>query len=270
MNKANSNNTVFLTVAAFHDYEKKTRVFRESAKKHNVPVVFCDLGVSWHGFFTHKVLNMKKRLEILKQSGTKYVFVLDCRDVVFIEDIQIIFDKFNSINNGKAIFNLDHNSKIWPSHSDWMLKEMQNAIKNEYAFLNAGMIASHIDTLLTIQAHIINIRDELNSGLPRRGVASRFHNEYGNLHLNDDQNLYQICMTYYPELFQIDIERNLFTILLHYPASVNEVSNDYSRYDSIGNAAIIHSPWLARHSLWLDWYRLNKWDRNNNTNTVNQ
>jgi hypothetical protein len=262
--RATRENTVFLTVAAFEDSESQTRVFRKTAEDNGVPVIYCDEGEKWRGFYFHKIEAMHPRLKRIRHQGYRYAFLLDCRDVVLIEPLDRILEKFNDLNAGKVIFNQDVPGKIWPSHHEQLALEIEKAMNTGYARLNAGAIAGGIDALLTIQQHTMTLRQELLESRPRNGFLQRIYPEIGTHHIHDDQHLYQLCLVCHPEWFQIDCKKQLFAILKSYPQNLNEYSDDPGRHDVIGSAAIVHSPWLAWGQEWQDRVFQNQWKRETN------
>jgi hypothetical protein len=258
---ATRDNTVFLSVAAYKNYESVTAALRKSAADYGVPIVLCDIGESWRGFYHHKIETMSERLKHMRDDGKQFAFVLDSRDVVFIEPLDSILEKFNAINDGRVIFNQDVQGKIWPSHHDRLAQVIQESMESPYVRLNAGVYAGAIDSILEIQHLAIKLRRELKEGCPRAGMSAILYQSIGSRFTNDDQHLYQICLTYLPELFRVDNDKKLFAVLWSYPKNTREYSDDPKRHDVINNAAIIHSPWLSRKSGWNDWAFQNRWQR---------
>jgi len=260
--QATSENTVFLTVAAYPNYEVRTATLRKSADDHGVSLVFCDTGEAWKGFYHHKIETMGEHLKRAREDGKHFAFILDSRDVVFIETIDTILAKWNALNDGRAMFNQDVPGKVWPSHKDYLARAIGEAMGAEHARLNAGMIAGNIDTILTIHHNTMELRRELKEGRPRPGMSEKLYQDIGTKHLCDDQHLYQICLTYYPELFRIDCSKELFAVLKKYPQNLRGYSDDPKRHDVINNAAIVHSPWLSKNQQkWNDWVFQNRWKR---------
>jgi len=258
---ATQENAVFLAVAAYSNFHEKTMTFRKSAEDHGVSIIFCDKGESWHGFYHHKIERMSEHLRQQQEEGKQFAFVLDSRDVVFIESLDSILAKFNIVNDGRVIFNNDTAGKVWPSHRDYLTLAVEEAMGSEYARLNAGAFAGDIETILKILEHSIALRHELKEGCPRPGLLERLYQDIGTRHLDDDQHLHQICLTYYPEWFRMDCNRELFALLSAYPKDIREYSDDPRRHDVINHAAIVHSPWLGRHQEWHDWACQNRWRR---------
>jgi hypothetical protein len=258
---ATRENTVFVTVAAYEDYNTKTAVLRKSATDHGISLVFCDTGEPWQGFYHHKIGNMGEHLRRFRDHGKQFAFILDCRDVAFIESLDSVLMKFNALDEGRVIFNQDAPGKVWPSHNDDLAHALEAAMGTENARLNAGMIAGTIETILTIQQHAINLRRELKEGCPREGIAMKLYLETGTKHSEDDQHLYQMAATYYPELFHIDYDKELFALLITYPKDRRDYSDDPQRRDVINNAAILHSPWQGHGTEWFERVFQNRWRR---------
>ena len=245
--RATKTNTAFITVDTYND-EHKTGVFRWSAEMFRIPVIYCDKNTPWKGSFHHKIELMYPRLLELKRSGIEFVFVLDCRDVVFINPIEVILEKLNSINTGKAIFNKDIPGVALHSRCHVLTEDMKNAMGSKYANLNAGAIASHIDTLLTIQEHAKRLRNEFLAGTKQYGNTNRKLCEH-------DQHIYQVCLVHYPHLFQIDYDKKLFALLFRFPDHLNGCSSDPHKMSVINEAGIIHAPLPARTEKWHGWVK---------------
>ena len=258
---ATSENTVFITVAAYEDHETKTAALCKSAEDYGVSLIICDVEEPWRGFYYHKIEKMSERLKSLRDAGQQFAFILDCRDVVFIDPLDVILAKFNAINDGRIIFNHDSPGGGWPSDRPYLAREMERVMNSEHARPNAGMIAGSIETISKAQHIVIELRRELKEGCPRLGILEQLYQDIGTSFSNDDQYLYQICLTYFPELFQIDYDKELFSVLLSYPKDIREYSDDPKRHDVINNAAIVHSPWLSRCQEWNDWAIQNRWQR---------
>jgi len=258
---ATGENTVFLTVAAYSDHELRTAVLRKSAEDYGVPLVIRDRGEPWLNFYHNKIKRLSEHLKQLHDKGKHFAFFLDCRDVVFIEPVDVILAKFNALYDGRVIFNKDAPGEVWPSHKDYLTRAVEEAMGNKYARINSGMYAGETEKILMIQHHAMTLRQELHEGCPRPGILTKLFQEIGTRHSNDDQHLYQICLTYYPELFHIDCDKELFAVLKSYPQDIREHSGDPNRHDVINNAAIIHSPWMAHGEKWNDWVMQNRWER---------
>jgi len=259
---ATRDNTVFFTVAAYEDHESRTAALRKSAADHGVPLVIFDTNEPWKSYYYNKIERVYKHLCKLRNAGKQFVFFLDCRDVVFVEPIDSILRKFNALNDGRVIFNQDVLGKIWPSHNELLGRAIEEAMGSPYSRLNSGVYAGSIENILTIQRLAIDLRRELKAGCPRPGILPALYQEIGTNFIEDDQHLYQICLTYLPKLFRIDSGKELFAVLMSYPNDIREHSENPERHDVMNNAAIVHSPWLARDQQeWNNWAFQNRWQR---------
>jgi len=209
---ATSDNTVFVTVAAYPDHESVTAALRKTAEDHGVPIVFYDVGEPWQGFYHHKIEKMHEHMKHFRDAGKQFAFFFDSRDVVFIDPLDTILAKLNAIYDGRVIFSHDMPGKIWPSHNDHLLMAIEHAMQSEHARIAAGTCAGEIETIMKILQAAIEIRRELKEGRPRPGVLSHLYREIGERHCDDDQHLCQICMAYYPELFRLDYDKELLVL----------------------------------------------------------
>jgi hypothetical protein len=265
--KATRENTVFLTVAAFEDSESKTRAFRKTAEARHVPVIYYDENEKWQGFFHHKIRKMMPRLQEFKERDYRYAFILDSRDIIFIDPVDTILEKFNALNDGKMIFNKDVSGTVWPTHHPLMAQEIEKAMGPDVR-LNAGAIAGEIDMILTVQQRVTALRQEFFDGRPRQGIMKKLYALFGKKYVHDDQHLYQICMIYHPELFRIDMRKELFALTRSYPKDVREISYDPDRNNVINTASIIHAPGTSRKDGGDEWVNraLQNWWRNDSAN----
>lgn len=260
-NRATAENTVFLSIAAYEDYETKTRALRKSAEENGVPLELCDAGEPWYGFYRNKIIHMRSHLRRFHERGKRFAFVLDARDVLFIEPVDVVLQKFNALNKGRAIFNKDVPGKVWPSHNEILRREVERKMNSEHARLNAGMLAGAITTLLEIYDLAVSLRTEFVEGNVIGDFARKLYGDIGTAHIDDDQHLFQIGVACRPELFQIDCHKELFAVLMAYPEDIHEHSRDPGRHDVINGAAMIHSPWLSREPQWERHAVRNFWKR---------
>ena len=266
---ATRENTVFLTVAAYDNHEPITAVFRKSAEDHGIPIVLCDVGEPWQGFYHHKIAVMGERLKRLREeAGKQFAFILDCRDVVFIEPLESVLAKFNALNDGRTIFNKDVPGRLFPQNLHYLAQAMEESMKSNHARLNAGMIAGSIEAILNTQQRVTELRQELIEGCPRPGIMERLYQDLGTKRVHDDQHLYQIGMVYYPDLFHLDYKKELFALLTTFPKDVHNHSNNPRRHDVINHAAIVHAPILPRRGWracceqqWSDWALQHRWQQ---------
>ena len=256
-------NTAFVTVAAYPDWEQQTEVIRSTAQEQGVPLIVYGKGEPWRGFYHHKIETMRETLKQLQNEGKKYVFILDGRDTAFIDSVDTILAKFNSLYSGKAIFNKDIYCALHPSHCDYLRQAVVDAMGYDWARLNAGFVAGEIDVLLEIQQHCIEIRQELVEGCPRAGILQRLYSDYGAAWIDDDQHLYSICLTYFPDLFCIDHRKDLVAGLWDYQniQDYRLQSDDPHRNDVTNSAAILHGgsgllytleSWNAHKQWWVE------------------
>lgn len=252
---ANEDNTIILTVDTFGAKSSYSKMFRETAEKNGIPVIFLDEGKPWKGFYQHKIERMIPRLEQFRGEGKRFGFILDSRDVVFIDPFRFMLAKFNAINEGKMIFNTDGLGALYPCGQEWIKSEYRKAVGHFQGFLNAGVLAGSIDVLLEIMSRCTELRADLMEKRPREGIMQRLYDTHGSWSHNDDQYLYQLCHMYYPELFAPDIEKRLCVHLKDMP--VRDWRNYYDFRDgrSLGSSSILHFPDKAGHAYWEEWVR---------------
>ena len=186
---ATRENTVFITVAAYKDHESETAALRKSAADYGVPLVINDTDEPWRSFYYNKIEQVHGHLSRLREAGKEFAFFLDSRDVVFVEPLDSILQKFNDLYDGRVIFNQDVLGKIWPSHNENLRLAVEEAMGSQYARLNSGVYAGRIEDMLTIQQLAIDLRRELATGTPRDGMLQTLYQDIGTSFLDDDQHL---------------------------------------------------------------------------------
>jgi hypothetical protein len=236
---ATKENTVFLTVDTYAD--GTTAEFRRTAKMFQVPII--NVTRKWETLYDTKIVAVLACLHMLKQRGTEYVFLLDSRDLFFINPVETILEKFNRIHIGRAIFNKDIPGPVCHTKDPVLTADIRAATQSAFTNLNAGAIAGSIDTLITIQERVKELRAELMAG---NGKYPQ-----NNSHVyNDDQFLYQVCLAEHPEWFQIDTGKQLFALLCDLPDNPHAASDNPHKMDVINSAGIIHCPGPSRKPGW--------------------
>ena len=247
-------NTVIYTVDTYGPNHVFSSNFRRTAEYFKIPVIFRDEGEKWQGFYHHKIEMMMPCLREALLAGKKYTMILDSRDVIFVDPLDFILAKFNSVNRDKVIFNSDGLGAIWPHQKNWLLEAFQNVTGHFQAVPNAGVILAKIEVLLEAMEFCSVLRKEILSEKPRSGYLKRLFFESGSRYSEDDQMLYQIANLYRPELFQADIEKRIAVHLKRTPGNDWRNGHDFRDGGSVGRASILHAPDLARsHLRWTHW-----------------
>jgi len=274
--KATVENTVFITVAAWEAWEKKTEIFRKSAENYGIPVIIRDTNKQWRGFWYHKIDVMQEYLRALTLQGKEFVFIVDSRDVAFIEPFDTILDKFNRINTGRVIFNQD--IELCPKgirEKSYYTAALENATGNKCSWLNAGCLVGSISSILNLMAVATSIRQEWIDDQPQSDISQQIYQDFGQRWADNDQVLYQVSQMYRPELIQLDSNKDLFAIIRYFPDELHErcINPDNSRYDKVINdASIVHAPVPTNppdklnHNpenivKWKEWTWQKKWKR---------
>jgi len=192
-------------------------------------------------------------LEQFRNEGKKFAFILDSRDVAFLDPVRLMLAKFNAINEGKIVYNTDGLGSIYPCGFEWFKEACRRAMGHFQAILNAGVLAGRIDAFLEVMPICRDIRTALIDGKPWPGIMERLYQAHGSWSKNDDQYLYHICQVYHPEYFTPDIEKHLCVHLKGFPTE--EWPNDREFRDGCcaGFSSILHFPDYAGNSFWKEW-----------------
>jgi hypothetical protein len=192
-------------------------------------------------------------LQQYRNNEKQFAFIIDSRDVVFVDPLPLLLAKFNAINKGKIIYNTDGLGAMYPCGQEWFRDEYNRITNHFQAILNAGILAGSIDTFLKVMPICQTIRNALLEGKPWSGVMEHHFCDHGNWSYNDDQYLYQLCQMYYPEYFAPDIEKLLCVHLKDYPATNWRTYSDFRSGNCAGFASIFHIPDRAGHEFWKEW-----------------
>ena len=251
---ATPENTVFLSSGAFGaNFDDATALFRHSAERFRIPVTFVASGELFVHFYENKILRMKEELLRQRELGKRFAFVMDARDIIFLDDIGTILSKFNAMHDGRVVFNADHLGALWPVERTWFLRELQVATGKCYANLNSGCYAGKIDTILLIMERIEDIRRSLFSRAPEEPILKRIHREGGLRMINDDQFLYWLCYSLHPDLFAIDDRKQWASFLRDIDREAHDFSDDPRIDNAICKASIIHGSKPASKPGWEEW-----------------
>jgi len=195
------------------------------------------------------------RQELLRQKGLgkKYAFIMDCRDVFFIHQVETILAKFNSMYVKEPIFNIDPPGESWPIERPWFWWEVQKLKQHHASSLNSGFIAGEIDRILVIMEHAMQIRREFAEGMPRHEIHRRIFEEHGANLIDNDQFCYQMVLAEHPEWFALDRDKKLCVYLREYPVKAVSFADDPRRIDVTCKASIIHGSMPAWNPRWQPW-----------------
>ncbi|MCL2744621.1 MAG: hypothetical protein FWE67_12285 [Planctomycetaceae bacterium] len=248
-----TDNTVFISIAAWRDADVQTEIFRRSALKQNIPVVWLDYGKEWQGFYQHKIISVQQELCILRERGFRYVVFTDSRDVVFTGSAAEITARMPQLEQGGVLFAADKPGTTFPLRNPWFRKTV--AARWGSAVLNSGTYAGSIDAVLTLFDECTRLREKMKvlTGNPA-SLTERALLE-GKKHVYDDQFYFQILQMQGHPCIQIDTDKRLFAMFdWEFPNVKNRDALPPEDERSIGTALVLHSPWLAgQNPLWTQW-----------------
>jgi len=251
-------NTVFTSVGAYPNPEIRCRNFIKSAEKFGVPIHWISWGEQWQGFYHHKLVLFREQCKQWRENGIKYVFVLDSKDVVFADPVDIILRKAAEIYEpGTLLFNAEFALHIHP-YKDEHFKAM---VKKEGCDLNSGMIFGEVNAFIKVIDLTLEIFDGIRNGTPKDGIAKLVHDDPATQRMReDDQLAYQIASIYYPQFFRVDTDRYLLSWVGILDRPVAEMRTGTAGYKGIGQASLIHSSSTIQYgspAMWDNWVAQN-------------
>jgi hypothetical protein len=201
-------NTVFASVGAYPNPEERCRNLIQSAEKFGVPLTWISWGEKWQGFSHHKLRLLRDKCKEWKENGIRYIFMLDSKDVVFVDPVNVVLQKAAEIYEPRTLlFNAEWDHHIYPYKDEHFI----TTLKQEGCHLNSGMIFGEVDIFMTVIGHALSIMEGIKTGTPRAGIAEYVHNDTSIRHkLDSDQFHYQIASIYKPQYFRLDTARHLF------------------------------------------------------------
>jgi hypothetical protein len=257
--KPNPHNTLFVSVAAWSDAKIQTEIFCRSAEKQGINVQFIDYGAEWQGFYQHKITNLRTALLNWKSDCFRYAIFTDARDVVFAGSAVEITERLIQLDQGGVLFAADKPRTVFPFQEPWFQKAMTERCNGRV--LNAGTYAGNIETILTLFDECDHLRETAHqlTGIPTTPIERALFK--GKKHYFDDDQFYLqlLQLQGYPGI-HIDTKKQLFAVFDHEFPPVQERNKLPSEDErAIGNALILHSPWLSKlksddgESLWKQW-----------------
>jgi hypothetical protein len=250
---ATPENSVFLSVDTHGAQSSYSAIMRNTATKNGISIVFLDEGESWKGFYHHKIEKMERTLQKYQEEGKQFAFIVDARDIAFVDPLLFMLAKFNALQEGKIVYNTDGLGYSYPCGQLWYKKSYRQITGHFLTFLNAGVLAGPIPVFLKAMTICRKIRTALIEGKPWAGIMEHHYRDHRDWSHDDDQYLYQLCQMYHPEFFTPDIEKRFCVHLKGYPKK--NWRNDFEFRDPCctGSASILHIPDLAGTEFWKEW-----------------
>lgn len=268
---ATTENTVFLTAAAYEDVDLSMQSFLLSAKQHGVPITPYDTGRQWISYYEHKIHGFLRELYAAKLTGKKYAFSLDSRDIVFIHPVEILLGKFSALYSGKIIVASDVHGVTHPFFRIWLLPELQKRMESPHVEINTGVIAGEIDKLIEVYESIEERRSEYLNDRPYNEIVARLFKDEKSRQRNttqftidnDDQALHIITALTNPEWYEVDGRKILSAFIRDYRMTPSCL-DDPRDIDSVCTASIVHGSVLANTRSWKGWTEAQCWSLDSN------
>ena len=263
MSRATLENTIFYSVAEYDNPDEITKPLRKTANHFEIPLVFPIYGGETNRrHIDVKTSKMIPFWEQWLQEGREHCFFVDARDTVFVDTPENILQTYNAMAPVGVLFNADKIGIAYP----FMNEEVVSKIQQNYGitgFVNSGMFAGRINTVLELFRQSIEIAYSLARGDYSHPALSHFdstskdamrkHKEWICL---SDQFPIQMLQCIGSELVQVDKNKKLLALFDGCYPSVQQREREQSSGDCqyIGEAAILHSPWMSKDVVqWNAW-----------------
>ena len=247
---ATAKNTIFISIAAWLDWERKAEYFLRSAAKQEIDVILLDKGKRWEGFYHHKVSQLVQTLERFheQQPQLEYVVYTDARDVVFVKSQKEIFKLLNSFDDDKVWFNADK-PRTWPFQARWFVR----AIERTYGagnIANSGCYVGRIENVISLLRDCVQLHSRLVEQKPDKGtIEALLINEMKASYLQDDQYHIQALQALGSSKIAIDKDRQVFACFDGgFPLLKTAPEKGSNGTMPLGTAGILHSPWMLMRS----------------------
>jgi hypothetical protein len=248
----NEKNTIFITIAAWADWESKLDVYLRSAKKQSIQVELLDKEIQWKGYFYHKIYLLRKRLLEWQttRSDIRYVIFTDARDVVFIKPKQTILTLLGEVDEEKVLFALDNKLRTWPMNKIWLVQRITLRYGID-GIINSGCFAGRIDRIIELLTECVRIHENLVSAkiIPHT-IEAMIYAELEDKYLDSDQFHFHIVQAKWSNLIDIDVNRRVFACFRDgFPLIKTAPELGSNGTMPIGTAGILHSPWMLHRDV---------------------
>jgi len=260
-------NTLFLGAAAFGSKTTTSvALFSKSAAEQGIPYAFYDYKAEYTTFYEHKIKHFYEQCLEYKKKGIEYLVSIDTRDIIFRQPVDIILGKFNALYDGRILISTDSPGIIHPyfvyDHSR-LYYEFQK-ILGDRCELNTGVIAGHVDDLITVYENIFKLRQQYLDGNLQLPVAKYLIENYVpsqpkfNIE-NDDQALHFLNALEHPEWYQLDSNRIFSAFILNFPPD-SKMHEEPTTNNAICSAPILHASRPASRGHWEMMYEKKWWE----------
>lgn len=272
MNNANIENTVFFSIAEYDTPDVVTAPLRMTAEYFGIPLDFAFYGTGCYKCNSETKFN--KILPYLYKQlnrGKEYCLFCDARDVVFVDSADNILNAYNSMNITGVLFNANSFCGTWPCEDSNYTETIINKFGGR-GVINSGVyIGRIVDVIALINDSIKIIESVMSENYNAYGANTfssnlirdfKIHKEK---YTNSDQFAIQTLQYLSHPLLSVDKNKELFAVFgekfpfVHERKQRNCYAVDWSVLGDdcyIGNAKILHSPWLSKNRIaWNTWIK---------------
>jgi len=259
MNRATLDNTVFTTICDYPNADDVSASIKRTAEHFGVPLTF----ISYGGAFDEMVDKLPKTLSYLQSvpDTIKYIFFVDCRDVVFVDTPQNIIDEFNLCYNGGVLFAGANRWNLYP-YREIELERRIEAVYGSQGFANSGTYTGSVTEVMSLLERLLELReafyDDDDDPIVRIFKQKPEFIAKRKRYLESDQFLVQALSMDSNSAVRIDVHKRLFAFFggtvfppLH-PRRYNR--NGIEGFSPIGLAKILHSHNMSQdRNAWNHW-----------------
>ena len=256
---ATLDNTIFTTICDYPNADEVSASIKRTAEHFGVPLTF----ISYGGTFGGMIDKLPKTLAYLKSvpNTIKYVFFVDCRDVVFVNTPQNILDEFNLCYNGGVLFAGANRHNLYP-YREIELERRIEAVHGIQGFANSGTYAGSVAEVIALLERLLELREAFyNDGDdPIVRIFKQMSGFVAEMerYLSSDQFLIQALSIDCNSAVRIDAHKRLFAFFggkvfppLH-PRRYNREGTE--GFSPIGLAKILHSHNMSQdRNTWNNW-----------------
>ncbi len=259
MNFATLENTVFVSTCDYPDPDGMSNNLRRTADRFGVPLAWASYGDKFRSFVETKIEKVRRFLENKRTDGIRYAFVMDCRDVVFVDHAEIILAEFNLTYTDGVLFNADLAATLWPYGGDEFSARVVS-IHGADGVANSGVYCGAVDDILAMLDRILDLKRQFTEGPLTDSVAKIMASDPAWISRPGDTFEYD---QFFVQALQIDAnsgiradrsKRLLAVFKDVYPVLSPRESPPRDDPRSVGTAKMLHSPWMSANArAWNDW-----------------
>jgi hypothetical protein len=242
----------FCSVACYENAHEVIAPLQRTAEHFDVPLEFPIFKQEHNdaSYLDLKCLQLLPSLEQWADEGTEIVFFVDARDTVFVDTAERMIDRYNEINPTGILHN-----------GDWFFYPLDTMemFQGQIGIANSGLCCGKIGSFIALFKSFLEIKNAIQNGdftHPALSFSPEVCRVIGTgRYLGNDQFYAQLLHRSGSPLIQVDVEKKLLSMFCGcYPPLHPRTPYGGNDKEYIGEAMILHSPWMAcDRKLWNEW-----------------